>query len=402
MSQRLLFLMMKEQEIIKNYLQEANVAGYLLFDYEGKHPLIQKMFPHLHLTRKLFCFFYPNGNFTIIAQELDALLLKKSINHPNELYVYQTWEQMLCLLKDFLSSFKKPFFIDYSDDGLLMPVSLADYGTTKYILSLGHKILSSASLLGLLSSYLSEEEIESQKVASNLLLTIKDEAFAYIKDKLQSQKEVNEYEVQQLILRRFKEENLYTDEPPIVATGQNARSPHYAPNKNCFSLIQKEDLVLIDMWAKRNMPRAVYGDITWMAYCGKNIPSEIQNRFQIIRQASDECFAFIKNNYGKKKIYGYQADDITRNVITKAGWGKYFTHRTGHSIAYDNSPHGCGTNLDNFETHDTRELLPNTSFSIEPGIYAYDFGMRLETDITIIKNVPTIVAGRQKEIIKLL
>ena len=394
-------MLMNRKKTISNYLTSHHYGGYLWIDYEGKHPLVPLLFPHAHLTRKLFGLFLPNGKLIVLAQELDALLLKEEENSDVILETYLTWQEMKNKLAALLSSISSPILMDYSEDGLLMPISLADYGTVSFAKKLGHEVSSSSSLLGLLSSYIEENEFLDQRRTANLLLQIKDEAFELIRQKIANHEPITEYDVQSYIVSRFEKEHLLYDEAPIVATGKNARSPHYSPTKIASSPLEKGDLVLIDMWAKSSKTHAVYGDITWMAYIGSTLPNTVEKRFSLIRHAADACFAFIKECYGTRPIYGYEADEVTRKVIEEGGYGKYFSHRTGHSIAYDEGPHGKGTNLDNFETHDDRELLNGTSFSIEPGIYAEDFGMRLETDVAIHNHVPEIIAGRQDKIILL-
>ena len=157
------------------------------------------------------------------------------------------------------------------------------------------------------------------------------------------------------------------------------------------------------MWAKKDAPNSVYGDITWMGYVGERVPENVEKRFSILRRAVDSGFEFLKKNLPNRDVKGYEVDDIVREVIDNEGYGEYFIHRTGHNIAKDVSPHGPGTNIDNYESHDERNIIENTSFSLEPGIYAPDFGMRSETDVYIDKNrVPHMVGGRQEKVIPIL
>lgn len=157
------------------------------------------------------------------------------------------------------------------------------------------------------------------------------------------------------------------------------------------------------MWAKLNEENGVYADITWMGYVGEKVPDKVEERFQILRRAVDAGVAFLKENLGKRRVEGYEVDDVVRAVVNEAGYGEYFTHRTGHNIAVDVSPHGPGVNIDNYESHDTREIIPGITFSLEPGIYAPDFGMRCETDVYIDENnCPILVGGRQKRVIPIL
>ena len=214
--------------------------------------------------------------------------------------------------------------------------------------------------------------------------------------------QTNEYKIQQYIARRFNEEGMTFDDPPLVATGKNASNPHYSPTEDNFGIIKEGDLVLIDMWAKNDNEDGVYADITWMGYVGNEIPQVYKDRFEIVKAARDGVISFLKEELPKRKVYAFEADDVAREIITKAGYGEYFTHRVGHNIAVDVSPHGPGANLDNYETHDERTLMEGTSFSDEPGIYAEDFGMRSETNLHIRDNRLEVVAGLQDEIIPIM
>ena len=192
------------------------------------------------------------------------------------------------------------------------------------------------------------------------------------------------------------------DEDPIVAIGKNAGDPHYGPTKERFSLIKEGDLVLIDMWAKNAAPGSVYADITWMGYVGHEVPDVYAERFAIIKKARDGVIAFLKEQLPIRKVLAYEADDVARKIIQEAGFGEAFVHRVGHSITDDVSCHGAGANLDNFESHDTRELMDDTSFSDEPGIYTPEFGMRTETDLHIKNRELLVLGGLQEEILPLL
>ena len=69
-------------------------------------------------------------------------------------------------------------------------------------------------------------------------------------------------------------------------------------------------------------------------------------------------------------VHGWEVDRATRDVITAAGYGDKFIHRTGHSLGEE--VHGNGVHMDDYETHDDRRLVPGTGFTIEPGIYTPD------------------------------
>ena len=292
--------------------------------------------------------------------------------------------------------------MDISNNGLLMRIANADYGSVEYIKSLGIEVISSGDLLQSLTAVLSGDQYKEELDACRKTLQIKDEAFKLIKLEIEEFKETNEYKIQSFIAKRFHEEGMVYDDLPLVANGKNASNPHYSPSKENYGLIKKGDLVLIDMWAKNDNKNGVYADITWMGYVGADVPKIYKDRFAIIKNARNEVISFLSKELEKRKVYAYEADDVARKIIEKSGYGEYFLHRVGHNIALDTSPHGPGANLDNYETHDDRSLMEGTSFSDEPGIYAPDFGMRTETNLHIKNNKLIVVAGLQDEIIPIL
>ena len=193
---------------------------------------------------------------------------------------------------------------------------------------------------------------------------------------------VTEWEMQQFILTRFAEEGLTTDHGPDVAVNANASNPHYEPKQDACSEIKTGDVVLMDMWAKLDRPDAVYYDITWVGFCGVQPPAQVERVFTVVRDARDRAIARVKDAVREKReLRGFEVDDAARSYIREQGFGEYFFHRTGHSIGTE--VHGSGANMDNLETHDERRVIPWTCFSVEPGIYLPEFGIRLEVDVFV-------------------
>lgn len=394
---------MEKIEIVQSYLKENQIDAWIMVDYENKNKTVVSFLGEKMLTRKILLVIPKEGRPSLICHTIDTVFLKDGIlDKIYDLHVYKTWKEMLEIEKEDFSSYKK-VLMDISTYGLLPRVSLADYGSVDFVKSLGIEVISSGDLLQRFSACYDEEAYQSQLLACKKALMIKDEAFNFIKKEILEKKETDEYTVQQFICRRFHEEGMVYDDPAIVAVNHNASDPHYGPTKDIHSPIKEGDSVLIDMWAMMEGKNTVYSDITWMGYVGKEVPSIYKERFAILRKAVDTAFDFIKENLPKRRVEGYEVDDVTRKVIEEAGYGEYFTHRTGHNIAVDVSPHGPGVNIDNYESHDDRALIPHLSFSLEPGIYAPDFGMRLETDVYIDENRnPQMVGGYQKEVIAIL
>lgn len=388
---------------IQKEIAKCGADGWLLVDYENHNPaLVSLLGEGKMLTRKILLFIPKEGLPTLIAHVIDTVFLRDEYIQKNfHLSPYKTWQQMLEEEAELLKPYGK-ILMDISENGLLPRVSLADSGSVDYVRSLGLEVFSSADILQSLSAVLTKEQALSQDDACRKALKIKDEAFAFLKKEILEKGESDELDVQRFIGKRFEEEGMVYDELPIVAIGPNASDPHYGPSEAKHSKIKEGDLVLIDMWAKNKEPKSVYADITWMAYVGKEVPEVYAKRFSIVKAARDGVIAFLKEELPRRKVQAYEADDVARKIISDAGYGEYFLHRVGHNIADDDSPHGPGANLDNYESRDFRELLEGTSFSDEPGIYAPDFGVRSETDLRIENRRLLVVGGLQDEIIPLL
>ena len=393
---------MSKNEIIREALTKEGADAWVIVDYENRNKTLVEFLGNRMLTRKIFLVFPRDKKPFIICHSIDTVFLRdEEITKNFDLKVYHTWQEMLDIEKKEFGHYKK-VLMDISEFGLLPRISLADYGSVEFVKSLGIEVASSGNLLQRFSALYSERAYELQLLANKKTLMIKDEAFAKIKELILKNGETSEYEIQKFICDRFHEEGMVYDDPAIVAIGKNASDPHYGPSKEVSSPIRKGDLVLIDMWAKMDDPEGVYADITWMGYVGEEVPEVYAKRFEILKKAIEADFEFLKNELPKRAVAGYEVDQISRDYIKEAGFAEYFVHRTGHNIAVDVSPHGPGVNIDNYESHDTREIIDGVTFSLEPGVYAPDFGMRSETNVYIKDRQPIYVAGHQEEIIPIL
>lgn len=394
--------MIQNLQLIHQALSTKRADAWIIVDYENRNKTLVSFLGDKMLTRKIFLVFPKREKPYIICHSIDTVFLnEKSITDDYDLEVYHTWQEMLTLEKKLFSPYKR-VLMDISDNGLLPRISLADYGSVDYIKKMGINVLSSGDVLQQFSAIYSPRAHALQLKADSLALQIKDEAFNEIKRLVEKDGETDEYAIQQFICKRFHEEGMVYDDPAIVAIGSNANNPHYGPTKEVHSPIRKGDLVLIDMWAKMDDPEGVYADITWMGYVGHEVPEDYAKRFSILKKAIDLDVEFLEKNLPFRRVEGFEVDDVSRNYIAKEGYGEYFTHRTGHNIAVDVSPHGPGVNIDDYESHDTREVADGVTFSLEPGIYAPDFGMRSETNVYIENRKPVVVAGRQEKIIPIL
>lgn len=393
---------MNRFETIRDYLQKNNEDAWIIVDYENRNSTLVSFVGNKMLTRKVIMIFPKDHKPVIICHTIDFYFLNvPEITKDFEIKPYHSWQEMLQIEKNELKGMHE-VLMDISEYGLLPRIALADYGSVEYVRSLGLNVVSSGDLLQKFSALYDEHAYQGQLEACKKALMIKDEAFKKIRELILKNGETDEYTIQKFICGRFHEEGMVYDDPAIVAVNANASNPHYAPTEKVFSPIKKGDVVLIDMWAKNNVPDGVYADITWMGYVGTEVPAAVEERFQILRKAVDTGFKFLEDNLPKRRVEGYEVDDVVRHVVDESGYGQYFTHRTGHNIAVDVSPHGPGVNIDNYESHDTREIIDGVTFSLEPGIYAPDFGMRSETDVHIKDRKPEMVAGRQEHVIPIL
>jgi Xaa-Pro aminopeptidase len=191
---------------------------------------------------------------------------------------------------------------------------------------------------------------------------------------------------------------MIADDMPVVAVNANSGNPHYSPQAENSKPIREGDFVLLDIWAKKNTPGAVYYDITWTGFVGKSPSDRMQEIFNIVRQARDLGIKTVKAGVsGGKRMAGWEVDRSVRDYITTAGFGQYFIHRTGHSIATD--VHANGANMDDLEIHDERSILPNSLFSVEPGIYLPEFGVRLEVNMLVRPQGAEVTGTIQSEIV---
>jgi Xaa-Pro dipeptidase len=291
----------------------------------------------------------------------------------------------------------KNIAMQYSPNNNIMYVSLVDGGTIELLRSFGAKIESSANLVAQFEAVLSDEQIGTHFTARDKMDKIMEAAFKEAGHRARNGG-VNEYQLQQWLGEAFKREGLVTDDLPIVGVNENAGNPHYSPQPSGSKPIRESDWLLLDMWAKIDRPDAVYYDITWCGFLGKAPSDRHREIFNIVMAARDTGIKTAQDAFAAKRVpQGWEVDEATRAVIAKAGYGDYFVHRTGHSIGAE--VHGNGANMDNLETKDDREILPNTLFSIEPGIYLPEFGVRLEVDM-LVRNGAAEVTGRiQREIV---
>jgi Xaa-Pro aminopeptidase len=291
--------------------------------------------------------------------------------------------------------------MQYSPKAAIPYVAMVDAGTVELVRSTGVKVVSSADLVQKYEACWTPEQLKSHLAAGEKIDSIVREAFQQAATHVREKKNFSEYDLQQWILGQFAAAGIQREEGPDVAVNANASDPHYGPVAGKSSLIREGDLLLLDVWGKIDAPSSVYYDITWIGFLGARVPEKYAKVFGIARDARDKAVDLILSSVAAgEPLQGWQVDKAARGVVEKAGYGKYFFHRTGHSIG--ESVHGNGANMDGLETHDVRHLIPRTCTSVEPGIYLPEFGIRTELNVYIGEREARVTGAVQREILALL
>ena len=362
------------QRILKSY----DIDGWLLYDFRGINPIAQRVagVTASTITRRWFCYIPSTGDPTWLIHRIEQSHFSRVSGRVKN---YMSWRELHDEIKKLLSDNGK-VAMEYSPNASIPYVARVDAGTLELIQSFGVQVVSSANLVQHFEACLTADQFGTHREAARQILEVKDLAFAWISENVKAGNSISEYDVQSFIMERFNAMNLIAGHPPIVAVNANSSAPHYFPTSAEHQPIKAGDFILIDLWAKKDLPNAVYADTTWVAYAGKQVPERYATIFEIVRSARDRTVTFICDmTAAGKTIYGYEVDDVARDYIAEKGYGEYFIHRVGHNIGTE--LHGNGVNIDNFETRDERPLVPGICFSIEPGIYLPEFGIRSEIDV---------------------
>ncbi|MDR4478815.1 MAG: M24 family metallopeptidase [Nitrospira sp.] len=360
--------------------EQPGLDGWLFYDFRHLDPIAYRVLlldPSLHVTRRWYYWVPAQGMPVKVQHRIEPHVLE---GLPGDLREYISWRDQQSALASLFQSATR-VAMQYSPMNAIPYLSRVDAGTIDLVRSLGVEVVTSADLVQQFEAVWDDAQLASHQVAAEGLRAIVDEAFGFIGTSLAAGRRLTEYGLQQHILSRMQARGLVTSSPPIAAVNAHSADPHYSPSSEGSAPIQLGDLVLIDLWAKQSGPGAVYADITWTGFVGATVSARHQDIFQIVRQARDAAVTFVQRRVRAGAFpYGWEVDDVCRQVIQDAGYGRYFVHRTGHSIGEE--VHGNGANIDNLETQDARRLLPGTCFSIEPGIYLpEDFGIRSELDV---------------------
>jgi Xaa-Pro dipeptidase len=380
---------------IQTALHERGFDAWLFYDHHHRDPIAYKVLDipeNLMVTRRWFYVIPREGEPVKLVHRIEAGHLDSL---PGTKRAYSSWRELWDNLQAMLVKFRT-VAMQYSPNNLIPYIGLVDAGTVELVKSFGKEVVSSGDLVARFEAAWSPEQIESHYAARDVIDALIPEAFKEIGRRVRAGK-VTEFEIQQWFAENFKREGIVTEDLPIVAVNANSGNPHYEPKAEGSAQIREGDFVLLDVWGKKNTPHAVYYDITWTGVIGTPTDRHVEI-FNIVSGGRDAGVKKVQEAYaGKRRIAGWEVDQATREHITNAGYGEYFVHRTGHSIG--EHVHGNGANMDNLETKDDREIIPNTCFSVEPGVYLPEFGVRSEVNVLIHNGAAEVTGKIQRELV---
>ncbi len=384
---------------IQKDLRAAKLDGWLFYDFRGRDPIAHRLLqlPDGMRTRRWYYFVPAKGTPRKLVHKIETAALATV---PGSTSYYAGHQELQSNLKKLLAGAKK-IAMQYSPLNQIPYVAMVDAGTIEQVRKCGAKIFSSADLVQKYEACWTPEQLASHKKAGAAIDRIIADAFQLAAKSVREKKTTTEYELQQFIRQEFAKEGIVSDDGPDVAVNSNASDPHYAPSPENPAPIREGDFLLLDVWGKTQDAHSVFYDISWVGYLGPKVPEKIARVFAVVRDARDKAVDLIRTRIAAgKPLQGWEVDKIARDHIEKAGFGKYFIHRTGHNIG--ETIHGNGANMDGLETHDVRQLIPHTCTSVEPGIYLKEFGIRSEVDVYIDEHKAYVTGAVQKEVLALL
>jgi len=386
---------------IQRAIAAENIDGWLFYFFHDNDDLALRILDLTggHFTRRWFYLIPKEGEPRKLVHRIEEDALDSL---PGEKHVYLGWKQLEEQLPKVIGNCQK-IAMQYSPRNAVPYVSRVDAGTLELIRSFGKDVVSAADLVSRFEAVWSEGQLDSHIKACINLKNIVFEAFNMIKGALNKGERLTEFQVQEFIWKRFDELGMISNARPIVAVNSNSGMPHYTPDEKEHAEIKNGDFVLIDLWAKLKEPQnATYADITWTGFVGDSVPEKYKEIFDVVSGGRDAALNLVKERITNgQTLFGWEVDDAARNFIASKGFGDYFIHRTGHSIGLE--VHANGANMDNLETKEERRVLPNTCFSIEPGVYLKEFGIRSEIDVFVGEGKVVVAASPiQEEVIPIM
>ncbi len=388
-----------DRSAIQQALREDGLDGWLLYDFHGSNPIARRIAglrDSAKLTTRRWYYLVPaSGEPRALVHRIE----RSTLAHlPGERRIYSGRTELETGLAELVRGMHR-VAMEYSPACAIPYLSRVDAGTVERIRSLGAEVVSSGDLVQRFEAVWDEAALESHRKASQYLYAIKDRTFELIRSRVAGGT-LTEYEVQRKMVEWFREAGLVTDCPPVVAAQESSGNPHYLPTAADHLPIRAGQVVLLDLWGKLDRAGAVYADITWVGFTGSAVPARAAAVFAAAREARDAAIALVGERVAAgRPISGWEVDRAARNVIQIAGYGDRFVHRTGHSLGEE--VHGNGVHMDDYETHDDRRLIAGTGFTIEPGIYLDDFGVRTEINMHVGSVAAAVTGPLQAEIVPL-
>ena len=383
---------------VQDALRAEGLDGWLLYDFQGINPIalavtrVGRQGGHL-ATRRWYYLIPAAGEPRGLVHAIESLTLT---HLPGAAERYAGRDQLEGGLKRLLGGMGR-VAMEYSPFCAIPYVARVDAGTVELIRQFGVEVASSGDLVQRFSAVWHDAEIATHRAAADRLHRVKDRAFDAVARRIRDRVPTTEYDIQQLMTGWFTDEGLVSDSAPNVSAGENAGNPHYLPTATATRVIHADDLVLLDLWGKLDRPGAVFADITWVGYTGRQVPDRMARAFAAVRDARDAGVGLVQSRIGADRdVRGWEVDRAAASVLRDAGYGDRILHRTGHSLG--EAVHGSGVNMDDYETHDDRRLLPGTAFTVEPGVYFNDFGVRTEINMIVFDREAVVTGAVQPAI----
>jgi Xaa-Pro dipeptidase len=383
-------------------LKADGLDGWLLYDFRGLNPIaaditaVARQGGHL-ATRRWYYLIPATGEPRGLVHAIE----KNSLAHlPGTTERYAGRDQLEAGLTRLLRGVRR-VAMEYSPGCAIPYVARVDAGTIELVRQSGADVVSSGDLVQRFSAVWGDDAIATHRTASDKLYRVKDKAYEEVARRIRDGISTTEYDIQQLMAGWFRDEGLVSDSDPNVSAAENAGNPHYLPTATAHRVIRHDEIVLLDLWGKLDVPGAVFADITWVGYTGGDVPNRYANAFDAVRRARDAGIQLVQRAVLEgRDVRGFEVDRAASSVLREAGYGDRILHRTGHSLG--ESVHGTGVNMDDYETHDDRRLLPGTGFTIEPGLYFDDFGVRTEINMIVGTRDAVVTGPLQSEILRLM
>ena len=384
---------------VQKALQEEGLDGWLLYDFHGSNPIARELASigrGTKTTRRWFYAIPATGDPKKLVHAIESF----NLDHlPGSKTIYSQRDTLASGLKSVLGGARR-IAMEYSPGNNIPYISRVDAGTIEAVRQLGIDVVSSGDLVQRFEAVWSGDALATHRAASERLYRIKDRAFEFVRAERRAGRPVTELDVQRKMVGWFADEGLTTDSPPVVAAQENAGDPHYGPSEEKHRAIGAGEVVLLDLWGKLPAPGAVFADITWVGFTAPQVPDQYVKAFNAARDGRDAAVALVQQRVrAGQDIRGFEVDRACRAVVDAAGFGAQFVHRTGHSLGTE--VHGNGVHMDDYETHDERRLIPGTGFTIEPGVYSKDFGVRTEINMVVGDRDATVTGPSQTEFVLL-